>query len=366
MEGLSWADARKELDQSGHSMDQYMSIHGGEMADEFRERIAQFYSDIITRHMVPVLEVQNNTEINSQSTTRSGSPVSRSSAYESVKLQSPKALPRSSSTDRFQFPPAPPINPHLSQNPTISSINTKLDSLRRSNSSSNIIAKQTLSRTSSMDSFISGTDDVPLAPMNSIHIVLVTHGGPIQQLLDYLTRDLSFPVRVDAPLHKGFPKNGSLYRIELSRDTSAEEEDPEWNGTIVTVNDVSHLARLRAHLKPKTKPAHLSAQVSEAVKDINVDTIIPSTQVEAISPSSRSASSEGLESMLSRLSHFTKSFAGRKVWNRPGAVRGANIPKSQKRASKDALTIQPQVIESIARPAHVEGASKPVIVDPWF
>ncbi|KAJ1500408.1 hypothetical protein HMI56_003834 [Coelomomyces lativittatus] len=86
-------------------------------------------------------------------------------------------------------------------------------------------------------------------------IVVVTHGGPILQLLKHFQYDLNFsmPGKVSHPY--AFPKGTSLYEIQLERRYSTKNQEFDWKGSIHLINCVSHLAGLENYsISPDVPP----------------------------------------------------------------------------------------------------------------
>ncbi|KAG5458522.1 MAG: hypothetical protein BJ554DRAFT_1233, partial [Olpidium bornovanus] len=76
-------------------------------------------------------------------------------------------------------------------------------------------------------------------PVKITHVLVVTHGGAIQELLGHIVGELGFAVYGPPPT--GFPKNSGISRFVISR-VNKPDGDYEWEGRLTLYNCVSHLA----------------------------------------------------------------------------------------------------------------------------
>ncbi|KAI8914303.1 histidine phosphatase superfamily [Gorgonomyces haynaldii] len=85
-------------------------------------------------------------------------------------------------------------------------------------------------------------------------VLIITHGGWIDQLFRHLIVDLKFTSEKD--LYHGFPKESALYKFEIYKETSGA--DYEFKGIVKEANDVSHWGYMkrkrRAFVRGEKKP----------------------------------------------------------------------------------------------------------------
>lgn len=88
-----------------------------------------------------------------------------------------------------------------------------------------------------------------------IHILIITHGGWIQQYLKYLITDLKFALdplnfkndnTQDFKPNLSFPRHTGLYKATIfrKRQDSKLDKTYEWKGVVQLMNEVSHLSNL--------------------------------------------------------------------------------------------------------------------------
>jgi hypothetical protein len=70
--------------------------------------------------------------------------------------------------------------------------------------------------------------------MKRIHVVIVTHGGWIQQFIKFVKEELNYEIACAE--NKGFPRCTGIYRLEISRIPTPVIDDYEWIGKIVGIH----------------------------------------------------------------------------------------------------------------------------------
>ncbi|KAJ3021844.1 hypothetical protein HKX48_007620 [Thoreauomyces humboldtii] len=188
--GLAWPQAKQILKTEDRSFDEHIA-EKGESNRLFKERVVDFYSNVVECHLVDPHD----------------------------------QLLRASSTDS------------LADNLNDEQAGYTPDSDRSVSSLHQSVSHASL-RT-------------PRAPrMRQINILIVTHGGWIQRLMEHILEDLGFSADCDI-LH-GFPKNSAAYRFSISKIFDREGVDYEWEGRINLMNCVAHLAAMNRRPDPVT------------------------------------------------------------------------------------------------------------------
>ena len=102
--------------------------------------------------------------------------------------------------------------------------------------------------------------NAPKVPkMKRKHILIVTHGGWITAFLKFIQEELRFNLECEPS--KAFPRCTGVYQINISKDTT--DNDYEWQGRIVVMNSVSHLAGL----EKKVASASLVKTIDESQRN---------------------------------------------------------------------------------------------------
>ncbi|KAJ3080358.1 hypothetical protein HK102_003113 [Quaeritorhiza haematococci] len=232
--GMTWPDAKKVLKTENKTFDEYVAAKG-ESTATFRERIIAFYADLIEKHLV-----QPHAEL--------------------LKMGSQDLLQLDEAADRQLRERAEPLVTVPGQVPDTSVARPTTTNHSKTNTSGSQQQKQQPHQpqyTSAQSSPTNlqqqqqkpgpATSAAPLAPrMRQFNVLVVTHGGWIQEFMRYLIDDLNFDI--DGEPQLGFPKNSSVYRVAISKIWK-EDGDYEWEGRITTMNCVSHLAGLTKKMK---------------------------------------------------------------------------------------------------------------------
>ncbi|KAJ3400022.1 hypothetical protein HDV05_001381 [Chytridiales sp. JEL 0842] len=95
----------------------------------------------------------------------------------------------------------------------------------------------------SSTSILSTTSSILKLPPKKVrkqHILIVTHGGFIQELFSHLITDLQFPVLEPS---RGFPRHTAVYRFSIIKHTTKSMEF-EWEGQVDKMNSLSHMAKI--------------------------------------------------------------------------------------------------------------------------
>lgn len=112
--------------------------------------------------------------------------------------------------------------------------------------------------------------------MKRVNVVIVTHGGWIQQLMKFLREELKMELCCSDNV--GFPRCTGIFRIEISKqyqpaglDSSSSQDygfpivDFEWVGVITHVNHVPHLANLDKKGFSQSSLANIDGRGSSSV-----------------------------------------------------------------------------------------------------
>ncbi|TPX31143.1 hypothetical protein SmJEL517_g05462 [Synchytrium microbalum] len=110
------------------------------------------------------------------------------------------------------------------------------------------------------------------------HILIVTHGGWINRIMDHILDELKFNLTTD--YSNGFPKNTGLYRFVISQVFRPDGGDYEWEGTVTLMNDVSHYA----HLSNKVSMGSMGFLGLDEKTQIQADWTAPKTDPGRNSP----------------------------------------------------------------------------------
>ncbi|KAJ3114113.1 hypothetical protein HDU96_002534 [Phlyctochytrium bullatum] len=192
LSGMTWADAKKMLKAEDQTLDQHLK-QSGESSGAFEERVVGFYSDLIETYVVrPQREVMAKTpatgslEVQLQREERRLSVITRSTAA-TPRGSLPSALP----TPSRQYPPIP--------------LPLKQDSP----------AKDT--------------------KLKKVDVLIVTHGGWINQLIKHIVEELRFEVDAVESNIRSFPKNTGVYKFSITK-LIKRSGDYEWEGRVTNAN----------------------------------------------------------------------------------------------------------------------------------
>ncbi|KAI9101700.1 histidine phosphatase superfamily [Phlyctochytrium arcticum] len=195
--GLPWPQAKAILKEEDRSFDDHVADKG-EGNKAFKDRVVDFYTDLIDYHLV----------------------------------QPHQQLLRAVSSDGLGPESAADSSPS------------------RTKESSD--APSTTTTTGSATVSQKGPRPPKVPKMRQINVLLITHGGWIQRLMEHVLEDLNF--QMDCDLLNGFPKNTAVYRFEINK-VFKPDEDYEWEGRIKLMNCVAHLAGMAKRETPTPSPA---------------------------------------------------------------------------------------------------------------
>ncbi|KAJ1554750.1 hypothetical protein HK096_001976, partial [Nowakowskiella sp. JEL0078] len=214
-----------------------VQLYGGEPAQDFEERVIETYTSIINHHLIkPHRELMNSIATANASTLIS-TPVERlktrpRAASNNLDIPGQILEPRSPTrTNLVDFS----VEPQLSAQNSQSQIATTL--LRHSS-----VAEHPHQ---------SAPQHPTLRPkMKPSKVLIVSHGGWIQELMSHLTQELGFTLLCDD--QHGFPKNTGVYQFSIVKIWK-EDGDYEWEGRISLMNCVSHFSGLSKKLSKDKK-----------------------------------------------------------------------------------------------------------------
>ena len=426
--GLTWNEARKILRTADTDYDTLTNGTHGETCQDFAQRIKSFYNDLITGHLLPYLHLEEAEAIaegEPLGLVSPGSPLklckimaTTESMFTDYKNQS-SPIRISTNSDSLSLMPLParqafgestlfknnaeeePIPKFYLHSKFESLQKLSADFLLRRRGESLTQHRHSLNSNSMVYQDKEFSDDcqrsrplynrINLSPLqlaspsreadlrkytrpltlknsSSIHICVISHGGNVQQLLNYLTKELSFKVRSNGTnIQAGFPKHGAIYRIQVDRTRSVKAEDAEWSGLLTRINDAGHLAKMvrtdnlmkQVESKAVSVPTLSDALVSNpsTILDRNAATLGSAKDQSTITSNMNNANvekgGENLDGMLHKLSFFAKSLAGKKSWSSP-----LNSPKKLMKKSRGK-----------SRPGQVANRldrTDENIIDPWF
>lgn len=210
--GVQWPKAKQILRQEDQTLDQHLSKTGeGTLA--FRERVINFYTSLINRHVVnPHEEMMRTASQDMLNQGLTSTHVQRAgSAYIST-----DSMPGSV----MDIDSPPTAHSPLSAKPSIHQMKKKANP---SNSSLNAQPK-----------------------MKHVHVLLITHGGWINAFLRFVMDELKFRMQCD--ISHSFPRTSSMYRVEISKIWKKDGLDYEWEGRVKIMNDISHLSSMEKKL----------------------------------------------------------------------------------------------------------------------
>ncbi|TPX66828.1 hypothetical protein SpCBS45565_g04217 [Spizellomyces sp. 'palustris'] len=193
--GLPWPQAKLILKEEDRSFDDHIA-EKGEGNREFKDRVVDFYTDLIACHLV----------------------------------QPHQQLLKAASTDSLGT----------------SSVNG--DERAGSSAPGQADSREKPATNGSTDSVRSSRTP----RMRQINVLLVTHGGWIQRMMEHLIEELNF--QLDCDLLNGFPKNTAVYRFVINK-VFKPDGDYEWEGRVKLMNCVAHLAGMAKRETPNASPA---------------------------------------------------------------------------------------------------------------
>nr|KAJ3419514.1 hypothetical protein HK105_006853 [Polyrhizophydium stewartii] len=234
--GLSWPKVKALLKKEDKHFEDLVS-RSGESPAQFRSRVINFYGALISRHLVEPHE-------------RVMATMSMSLLSLHSKATDPKEIAAYHATTSTAIPgqvcdpaPAPIVAKH------------RVGDLVKTGSNSSLNASLS-ART---------------PKLKQRHVLLVSHGGWIEQLMKHLLEDLKF--KVYGRQEKSFPKNAAVYQFMIAKHYKPDG-DYEWEGFIKLMNCVGHLASLQRNSTQPTIPG--TRYVSESAKKNTAGMISPS------------------------------------------------------------------------------------------
>ncbi|TPX52936.1 hypothetical protein PhCBS80983_g06395 [Powellomyces hirtus] len=218
--GLSWPDAKCILKSQDRSFDDHIA-ETGESNHIFKERVIDFYANLIECHLV-----QPHDQLLRASSTDS--------------LASRAVLGDDDNDDDDGDGDGQVQQQHNGMESTQQQQQQQQQQQRTTTNSTSSTTRSPSSLPTSA-STTSLKHPQPRSPrMRQINILVVTHGGWIQRLMEHLLEDLNF--QPDCDLAHGFPKNTAVYKFVISKLFTRDGADYEWEGRIKLMNCVAHLA----------------------------------------------------------------------------------------------------------------------------
>ncbi|KAI8800459.1 histidine phosphatase superfamily [Cladochytrium replicatum] len=214
--GMAWPTAKRVLKQEDITFEEHIAGHGGESSTAFEDRVVDFYTELVDLHLIrPHRDFISR--IMPSPLTRNSSSAPKESDFEWIPGQVMEPPSPTRANLAMEFPPA--YVPPTTFNP----------------------------------------DQVPLKTrrpmMPTRNILIVTHGGWIQEILKHLIEELHFPAACE--IQTGFPKTTGVFRFRIIKAWK-KDGDYEWEGKITGMNSVAHLAGLNQKVlvaSPGTKDA---------------------------------------------------------------------------------------------------------------
>lgn len=283
---MSWPSVKAKLKESGQTLDEGITAQGGESETVLEERVINWYSDLIDKHLLkPHEEMNAHTPKVSMSTSSSVHGVSellKTSIQNSIKKavessgaqNGPSPLGRvtlTSANDSVQqtsnyslhisgnTPPEESLMLQLlAKRLDFSSFGqdstTSLDISSETNDKHNSEFSSSINSLGSTESGLERQDSIDniagkLARMSGLgkrvqmktnSVLVITHGGWIQKLMKHLVEELGF--HVEAETQTGFPKAAGIYRFVIYK--VFKDGDYDWEGKLISMNDTSHMAAL--------------------------------------------------------------------------------------------------------------------------
>ncbi|KAH6571931.1 hypothetical protein BASA50_006720 [Batrachochytrium salamandrivorans] len=224
--GLSWPKVKSILKAEDKHFKDVVDRQGERPAD-FRTRVINFYCALISRHLVQ--------------------PHEKMMASMSLQTTNPGISETASTEEKVGESPA------------------VCESIDDTQPKESILSKtHVTSNTESCSAAMPNKSEHRIIPkIKQRHVLLVTHGGWIEQLMKHLIGDLHFTV--EGRLEMGFPKTAAAYQFVISKSYKANG-DYEWEGSIKLMNCLGHLASLQRNSSvPYTRNLSDSAEVTAAM-----------------------------------------------------------------------------------------------------
>ncbi|KAJ3329989.1 hypothetical protein HDU76_006717 [Blyttiomyces sp. JEL0837] len=309
--GLTWAEAKKILKKEDRHFEDHVK-ETGESDEQFRQRVLDVYGDLILDYVAiphrqllgletPMRASLATAPISSQIANTPGSQSATApqpAIMQRQQSEAQKELARLSATlDKAISLNETGINTNADNNANAANLSLKIDTAnpRMSISGSprsalpsplphpslakdvSETALQTQSELLSAPAATNSTSSSTSAATNPAqthlklkklkrrHILIVTHGGWIHQLMDHLIQDLGFEILEH---NRGFPKNTGLYQFQISK-WFWRDGDYDWMGTVSKMNSMSHLANLGKHLAAGANGSNQGSIVSSAASSVD-------------------------------------------------------------------------------------------------
>ncbi|KAJ3126377.1 hypothetical protein HK098_007575 [Nowakowskiella sp. JEL0407] len=238
--GMPWTNAKRILKAEDVVFQDHVASHGGEAVEVFQERVIEFYTNLIDSHLIrPHRELMNSIAAANAAIATSliSTPLER--ANNGGNQMGRLSITDSGIPGQIYEPPSPTRN-NLSGPP----LQTPQQQLTTQSSSGQMgVATTLLKPTSQVDHPHQAKPQHPTRrpKMQPTNVLLVTHGGWIQELFDHLLRELGFQLECEPST--GFPKNTGVFQFEIVKCWK-EDGDYEWEGRVSLMNCVSHFSGL--------------------------------------------------------------------------------------------------------------------------
>ncbi|KAI8799394.1 histidine phosphatase superfamily [Cladochytrium replicatum] len=201
--GMAWPTAKRVLKQEDTTFEEHIAGHGGESSTAFEERVVDLYTELVDLHLIRPHREFISRIMPSPLATRSNTSAPKDSDFEWIpgQVMEPPSPTRANLAMEFPTTYVPPTTFNPDQVPL---------KTRR-----------------------------PMMPARNI--LVVTHGGWIQEILKHLIEELHFPASCE--IQTGFPKTTGVFRFRIIKAWK-KDGDYEWEGKITGMNCVAHLAGL--------------------------------------------------------------------------------------------------------------------------
>ncbi|KAJ3179573.1 hypothetical protein HDU87_002779 [Geranomyces variabilis] len=229
--GLAWPAAKQILKDEDRSFEDHVA-EKGESNRRFKDRVVDFYTNLIECHLV---------EPHEQLLRASSS----SDMLASIAAAEENANGRGGAPGSDGSLPSSSSQPHQSQSSSTSENGTSRGG-GGGGGGGGLSASSTDSLAAAGANGNMSTRNPRNTPrMRKVNILLVTHGGWIQRLMEHLLEDLNFTPECE--LQHGFPKNTAAYKFTISK-AYQPDGDYEWEGRVTLMNCVAHLAGMSKDL----------------------------------------------------------------------------------------------------------------------
>ncbi|ORX81979.1 phosphoglycerate mutase-like protein [Anaeromyces robustus] len=291
---MSWQKCKEILNERNISFEKALE-ETGEPSNKFYKRVVQFYSYLIDKYVIEANNIPTKTLSRSNTfyslnelsitsfddlsnlcdnddTTKSN-PMSSNSSYSNlVCLLKNTSLSNSSSYNNLSSTiDYENLKENLSnkQSQQVSllenAVQNSVDLAKSNNFNSN-------SNSNNCDDINNNNNNnnnnIITRKFKMFHILIVTHGGFIKNLMKHLLEELKFKLVCDEQI--GFPKNTGIYKFSIVnikyRDNDHSIKDYKWKGKIELMNCVAHLALLTITKKKREK--QIKKEEEERLKEL--------------------------------------------------------------------------------------------------